>query len=532
MAASDAKPIPRKNQAYRLTFAIFDADGDLVTGAAGLDSEVSKDGGTFADCSNEATEIATSSGVYYLDLTASEMNADTVAVITKTSTTGAKTTLTVITPEEAGDIKVDVERLNGSAVQSDSGYIRVSEGTGTGQLDLTSGRPGIDWSKITQQGATVTLSNTSINTVSETVRANTLYRGSVAGTPTATSVELLGGGFPADAFVGHVLVLPDSSTAGRITAFDEATGVATIDPPLLVTPAALEEAYIVPTGCVSPETIASAAWANATRTLTSGANISLDKGTGLTGLNDPTAASVASAVRTELATELARVDVATSTRAASSSITSLDTKIGTPAGASVSADVAAVKSDTATLTGRITSSLFAGITSLAQWIGLLAGKQVGNSTARNELRATGAGSGTFDETADSLEAQRDNAPLASDIAAVKAKTDLLPSASAGASGGVAIVGSAMTLAADAVNASSVSASAATEIGAAVTVTFPTIDGLTFASWGEVLLAFVAGRADVADNVVTYRKQDGTTAKVRITFGATPGERTDTEIDPS
>lgn len=98
MAASDAHPFPIKNRAFRVTFPILDADGDLVTGAAGLDSEVSKDGATFADATNEATEIATSSGVYYLDLTASEMNADTVAVIVKTSTTGAKTTTLVVYP--------------------------------------------------------------------------------------------------------------------------------------------------------------------------------------------------------------------------------------------------------------------------------------------------------------------------------------------------------------------------------------------------------------------------------------------------
>lgn len=55
---------------------------------------------------------------------------------------------------------------------------------------------------------------------------------------------------------------------------------------------------------------------------------------------------------------------------------------------------------------------FAGITVLAQWLGLLAGKQVGNSTARTELRATGAGSGTFDETTDALEALRDRGDAA------------------------------------------------------------------------------------------------------------------------
>ncbi len=120
MAASDAKPIPKKNTAYRVTFPIYDNDGDLVTGAAGLDSEVSKDGGTFADCTNEATEIATASGMYYLDLTSTEMNADTVAIIVKTSSTNAKTTPIVLYPEEAGDIRVDVTQISGDTTAADN----------------------------------------------------------------------------------------------------------------------------------------------------------------------------------------------------------------------------------------------------------------------------------------------------------------------------------------------------------------------------------------------------------------------------
>lgn len=114
MASTDARPVPVKNTALRVTFPILDADGDLVSGAAGLDSEVSKDAGTFADCTNEATEIATSSGIYYLDLTSTEMNADTVSVQVKSSTTGAKTTVIVLYPQEAGDIKVDVQSINAS----------------------------------------------------------------------------------------------------------------------------------------------------------------------------------------------------------------------------------------------------------------------------------------------------------------------------------------------------------------------------------------------------------------------------------
>lgn len=100
--ASDAKAMPIKGVAFTLAFPIFDADGDLVTGAAGLDSEVSKDLGTFADCTNEATELATASGMYYLGLTASEMNADIVVIIVKTSTTGAKTTPIILYPADFG----------------------------------------------------------------------------------------------------------------------------------------------------------------------------------------------------------------------------------------------------------------------------------------------------------------------------------------------------------------------------------------------------------------------------------------------
>ena len=65
-------------------------------------------------------------------------------------------------------------------------------------------------------------------------------------------------------------------------------------------------------------------------------------------------------------------------------------------------------------------TIFTGITSLAQWLGLIAGKQVGNSTARTELRATGAGSGTYNEVTDSLEAVRDN------MAAAAAGVTILP----------------------------------------------------------------------------------------------------------
>lgn len=128
MAATDARPVPIKNTAFRVTFVILDNDGDPVTGATGLDSEVSKDGAAFADCTNEATEI--SAGVYYLDLTSTEMNADTVAVQVKTTSTDAKTTVLVFYPQEAGDIKVDLETVKTQTVTCGAGVtVLASVGT-------------------------------------------------------------------------------------------------------------------------------------------------------------------------------------------------------------------------------------------------------------------------------------------------------------------------------------------------------------------------------------------------------------------
>lgn len=126
MASTDSRPVPIKNTAFRAVFPIYNNTGALVAGAAGLDSEVSKDQGAFADCTNEATEIATSSGVYYLDLTSTEMNADCVAVIVKTSTTDAKTTVLVLYPQESGDIKVDVQSYGGTAGTFSGGRAEVN----------------------------------------------------------------------------------------------------------------------------------------------------------------------------------------------------------------------------------------------------------------------------------------------------------------------------------------------------------------------------------------------------------------------
>jgi hypothetical protein len=140
MAASDARLFPLKNTALRVSFSLRDASNDLVTGAT-CDSEVPKDGAAFADCTNEATEIG-ATGIYYLDLTSTEMNADTVIVQVK-SGGSAKVLVLIMYPLEDGDIPVNLKYWNGSAVASPdtAGYpkVTIKSGTGTGEVSLSSG---------------------------------------------------------------------------------------------------------------------------------------------------------------------------------------------------------------------------------------------------------------------------------------------------------------------------------------------------------------------------------------------------------
>lgn len=116
MASTDARVIPWKNGAYRWTFDLRNASSRaLVSGdSANFTEEVSKDGAAFAACTNNAVEIG-STGVYYLDLTSGEMNADTVVVKITSSTGTVESVVGVFYPEEAGDVRVNMTQLNSSS---------------------------------------------------------------------------------------------------------------------------------------------------------------------------------------------------------------------------------------------------------------------------------------------------------------------------------------------------------------------------------------------------------------------------------
>lgn len=319
MASTDATPLPIKNQAYRVTFGIFDADGDLVTGAAGLDSEVSKDGGTFTDCTSEATEIATASGMYFLDLTATEMNADTVAILVKTSTVGAKTTALVLYPAESTDILVNVTAISGDTVAADNAE-SFFDGTGyagTNNVIPTVTTTGTAANVTTVNGlaanvitATAIASNaiTSAKVATDAIGAAQLAADAVteiqSGLASASALTTVGSN------VSSVLANTDVATSTRLAASSY------VSPPSAasISSAVWSEATRTLTGF---GTLVSDIWSAGTRLLTAGTNIVLAKGVGVTGFNDVSAAQVNAEVLDVLAVdtfaEPSSVPAATST---------------------------------------------------------------------------------------------------------------------------------------------------------------------------------------------------------------------------
>lgn len=191
-----------------------------------------------------------------------------------------------------------------------------------------------------------------------------------------------------------------------------------------------------------------------------------------------------------------------------------------------------------TLLSRIPSGLFTGITSLAQWLGLLAGKQTGNSTARTEIRATGAGSGTFDETTDSQEAIRDRGdsawPTATgfstlDAAGVRTAVGLANADLDDQLGELASAASLATVQGDITTllgrliALAVATGAVTS-GTASATAFPTdLTETADGHWNDAFLVVTSG--DLAGQVKRITDYDGTGKVVTVAggFTGTPAE---------
>lgn len=147
MAASDSQPFPVKNKACRLTFPMFTAAGALVTSGT-MSVTISKDAGTFANPSagaTSATQIATTSGLWYVDLSATDLNCDTLAV--KISDGTNPTTVLVIYPVEIKEPAAAPGFADGA----------------TGVEELTAWLLALSRNKMTQTSTTTTLRNNADN---------------------------------------------------------------------------------------------------------------------------------------------------------------------------------------------------------------------------------------------------------------------------------------------------------------------------------------------------------------------------------
>ena len=113
----------KKNVDTRLVFPIQKTDGTFITSAAGLDSEYALLGAhaggapSFSDCTHEATEIG-ATGLYYLDVSAAEINDDASVIQVKSSSTGSVVQVLLIRTTMSD---ADVINWKGSAAQAMTG---------------------------------------------------------------------------------------------------------------------------------------------------------------------------------------------------------------------------------------------------------------------------------------------------------------------------------------------------------------------------------------------------------------------------
>lgn len=249
--------VRQKNVATIIVFPIVDADGDAVTGAAGLDSEIDawSDGTApdgYADCTNEATEIG-SSGSYYLSLTQAECNVDYAILQIKTSTSGAKTQwilvrfmvgdpLHVATTDDGSPVSsMTVNEL--SEAISDNNDVSAA-GTVAQKLDTMLAEGG---------GQNYVFTSASlVNMTPAAVASGTLAATIAAGAATASTFTLSSGPSSEGYFSGRYwwVTVVDATDGmpggGIIAAYDHATKTVTLETPLPFTPAENDAVYIIP----------------------------------------------------------------------------------------------------------------------------------------------------------------------------------------------------------------------------------------------------------------------------------------------
>jgi len=139
-ASHAALPFPVKGARFTVQIPYLDADGD-PTDPTTPDTEVSKDGGAFAACTEEVTTITGSNGVGYITLSGAETDCSMLAIAAKVAS-GPKNTLLTIQPRLLADVENNTAQTGGlGSITLASGaaafdltgcFVKTTGGTGGG----------------------------------------------------------------------------------------------------------------------------------------------------------------------------------------------------------------------------------------------------------------------------------------------------------------------------------------------------------------------------------------------------------------
>jgi len=195
--------VRQKNVATYIVAPLVDADGDSVTGATGLDSEIDAfaDGSApdgFADCSNEASEVG-ATGSYSLSLTQGEMNQDYIIIQIKSNE--AKTQWILIRTT-VGDPLNLATTDDGTTINVNSGVVESNvkqvsdDGTAADDLELlVENAKGADHKILisTDPQDLSTTFDVNMKTITAGIIANASFNADVGSTVYASNVMALAG---------------------------------------------------------------------------------------------------------------------------------------------------------------------------------------------------------------------------------------------------------------------------------------------------------------------------------------------------
>jgi hypothetical protein len=128
MAATDAHPLPKKNAIYRVYGVIVDNTGaPFAGGLTGLAAIRSLDGAATGATTNTPTEITANSSMFFLDLTAAEMNTNSTAVKVTATNANARPAWFFLYPQAVGDVSVDVTSIDGQATVGNNATLNLKK---------------------------------------------------------------------------------------------------------------------------------------------------------------------------------------------------------------------------------------------------------------------------------------------------------------------------------------------------------------------------------------------------------------------